>query len=388
MTLTLLKGVNVMFNESGNLCLEQPQFHGCAVFAPPSNERFQMRLTALRDDRWIHKAGSYCIGIMQVSDIHKIDHSAFNDSGDYVGPGHVCWARAMAADIPFLFALSTGSFRFSHTLFDEDGERIFAGSLVCNRSVFMRLDKGSLGYKLEEYGDFTDVTSKVDFSLDRTKGKGKGKFGGHGKGKGKGAQAIDNASSYYPNRGMVPFVWLFSDFDSEVQVHLGLGSRPCSDLRKKTLNTMWDDRCFTDCVVECMGECFQVHRAVLCSASPIFKSAFVGTMQEARQARFAVRDCEEPLAVAAMLEFTYKGSLPDLNVDVLRALLPLAIQYELDELSGCVADILLESVALDTVREITKVLRQFRDHRIVAEQYSCLMWMLRANESLLTEALV
>jgi len=370
--LRLSRGLNVELSDDGRLSLQDPVYHGCAVFATPSSRRFEFQFTALEPDRWVDKAGSYCIGVMKADEVPFIMPAEGEDAED---------ARSMAAELTELGALSTGSFRYSAKLFDELAPCIFGGSLHTQHSLVMKWSDGEITYQREE-----TVVSK---SLIKPKGKGKGK-----------CKSMSYNESYLHRRkgpeAQAPVVWMFASAGRgasggiKVQMNRALASnmRSCNDLLADRMKMLFDSPRFTDCVIECAGQCFEAHRAVLCVCSPVFNAAFSGSMKEAHDARYEVRNCDCPRAVQAMLEFMYKGSLPDLNVDTLQALLPLAIFFEMDELRLRVAEELVLSITVKNVRGVVRVLKEFRTKSGVAECYVDLLYMLKADDDLLCEALV
>jgi len=118
---------------------------------------------------------------------------------------------------------------------------------------------------------------------------------------------------------------------------------------------LWHDRSFADATVQCQGQDFRVHRAVLCCQSRVFATLFQGQGQEGITATIDMT-AEDPAAVAALLEHAYTTKLTK-DVDP-AVLLPLADRFEM---SDCVDDC---SGALESLVEThpTKVIRALRPY--------------------------
>lgn len=402
----LLRAVNVAYDANGRLFLEHPDYHGCAVFAPSSRSCFEVQVTAQMDDLWEDKAGSYCLGIINRADVPKISPASGGELHD---------TFFMQEHVGVSYSMSTGSFRFSSSLFDEYADQVFSGSLENGCSLIMKFHDGSLKYRLGGHAGFTDVTSRTGLAprIESTfEGKGssdvKGKCKGKdnlwkGKGKlplnlmkGKGKSFSDGSHDEYGRFGpFAPVIWLFSHSDrapAPVDRGIEVGLRSVQHRRTdglvRTMSSLWDERHFTDCTILCKAERFEVHRAILCTSSPVFNAAFTGRMREANDAVFEIRECECPQAVSALLEFMYKGVLPSVNTATLIALLPLAAQYEVEELCTITAELLVDTVSVQNARDVVKILRPFHERPCVTDAWSSLLQRLKSDDAMLSEALV
>ena len=365
MKLVFQSSDNVACFEDGCIWLKDSFRHGYVVFAPASTEHFEVRLTARTHDLWddYDKAGAYCLGI-----VHREDVTAIRPADDGVHFSIFDMQNGVR-----LCALSTGTFRFSDRLFDHKAWRLFWGSLNEGRTLIMNFHNGRLRYQLD--GQEADVTPYAScLNSD-----------------------VGPCDEQVARPTFVPALWLFSNAERRWIERGGILRDngivvQCRtshiDLANKTLTRLWDDRSFADCSIDCKNEHFPAHRAVLCAASPVFKAAFTGNMREACDSRFEVRGCDSPLAVRALLEFLYKGLLPDLELDVLLALLPLAIQYEVDDLCTIAAERLVDFMNVQNARAIVKTMRQFREHRTMTDPFNCVVCLLKADDDLLSEALV
>lgn len=355
-TSVVLASCNASFSTTGEISLQDAGRHGYVVFAPVIDDCFEVRLTALHDDAWPEKAGSYCLGI-----IHREDVAALRPS-----PGAEWDDLSSMHEGARLCAMSTGSFRFSETLFDTNAWRFFKGSLNESDVLVMSFERGHLRYRLVGHRDFTDVSSYASFLH----------------------QESTPVETGDPRATYVPFVWLFGEDDEEHQMKtLVQCSYPQIAKSDGLAQQLWNDSRFSDCSVECNGEVFRAHRAVLCTASPVFEAAFLGTMQEAKEARFEIRGCDSPAAVRALLEFLYMRRLADAEVDMLLHLLALAAQYEIEELTVIVVERLIHRVSAENVYAIFRAIRTFRDRRGLSGAYTCLQCVLKSRDDLLTALL-
>lgn len=154
---------------------------------------------------------------------------------------------------------------------------------------------------------------------------------------------------------------------------------PSADLAK-----MWTERVFTDAVVVCEdGASFTVHRAVLCSASPVFAASFGGHMKEASSARLDIVDAPSE-AVEALLRFIYTGlGEPRLAATVL----PLAHRYQLDALVARCGEELVEELCPGTAAETVRALRPLREESSLALLWDQVLVKLQADKQMLCAAL-
>eukprot|EP00928_Gymnodinium_smaydae_P004455 TRINITY_DN11513_c0_g2_i1.p1 TRINITY_DN11513_c0_g2~~TRINITY_DN11513_c0_g2_i1.p1 ORF type:complete len:352 (+),score=16.59 TRINITY_DN11513_c0_g2_i1:78-1133(+) len=155
--------------------------------------------------------------------------------------------------------------------------------------------------------------------------------------------------------------------------------------RSETLNeNLWNQRLFTDAVIKCGSVSHQVHRAVLCAASPVFQRAFAGEFRESQEACYEVKNVQ-PAAVEALLRYIYTGAIPaEANEDVLE----LSIQYELLDLCREVACFFLFGLSLDNVRARVAALRRHAEHAAVKPAVEEMLTVLSKDRALLLASLV
>jgi hypothetical protein len=122
---------------------------------------------------------------------------------------------------------------------------------------------------------------------------------------------------------------------------------------------MWEDHAFSDMRVTCGGQSWQVHRSVLATASPVFRSMLMSECQESQMKQVDIKEAE-PEMVEAMLRHIY--ALPeqtDTTPKSLVALIDLASRYDVKHLVlKCVGVLLDEGgVQKDNVVAIARALR-------------------------------
>lgn len=145
---------------------------------------------------------------------------------------------------------------------------------------------------------------------------------------------------------------------------------------------LWTSRKFADAKVVCAGTQFRVHRAILCQASPVFDSAFSGSMREAADAQFEVKN-STPEAVEAMLKYMYTGEVPAGPELMTLPLLELAAQYELTRLLEKLAGDLLADVDAANVYERVQVLKRHVQRPQVAPAWDKMLDVLSHDRMLL-----
>jgi len=120
----------------------------------------------------------------------------------------------------------------------------------------------------------------------------------------------------------------------------------------------WKQRRFSDAYIVCNDVRTDVHRVILCAASPVFDAAFSSAMAEGHSAIYEIKDAT-PAVVDAMLSHIYTGVLQCEGSD-LPDLFRLARQYELDSLGEEVAAKMLEDVSVDNVQQRLAILKLHR----------------------------
>mmetsp|Transcript_9709 Transcript_9709/g.27665 ORF Transcript_9709/g.27665 Transcript_9709/m.27665 type:complete len:167 (-) Transcript_9709:8-508(-) len=144
---------------------------------------------------------------------------------------------------------------------------------------------------------------------------------------------------------------------------------------------MWESRRFTDAVVRCQGQCFQVHRAVLGARSPVMEAMFAQEgLREGSERAIDIADTE-PDVVEAMLRYMYIGEVTE-AIDC-ASLLSLADQYEVDGLVEVCAHALVQDLSAETVASALCALRALRHREVIATAYERLLANVQHDKELL-----
>lgn len=154
--------------------------------------------------------------------------------------------------------------------------------------------------------------------------------------------------------------------------------RPCS-YSSEVQERVWKKRRFTDAVVVCEGQRFDVYRATLSAASSVFEAAFESPMKEGETSLYEIRD-STPAAVEALLFFLHTGKMVVPEADLV-PLLHLAVQYEVDELPGRAAAALLDNLSASNVQDRASALKLHQSK--VSAQWKTMLAKLQEDRSLL-----
>eukprot|EP00747_Dinoflagellata_sp_TGD_P193349 gnl/TRDRNA2_/TRDRNA2_59387_c0_seq1.p1 gnl/TRDRNA2_/TRDRNA2_59387_c0~~gnl/TRDRNA2_/TRDRNA2_59387_c0_seq1.p1 ORF type:complete len:273 (-),score=36.95 gnl/TRDRNA2_/TRDRNA2_59387_c0_seq1:268-1086(-) len=128
----------------------------------------------------------------------------------------------------------------------------------------------------------------------------------------------------------------------------------CDRYMDRTRRILWEHRDSGDIVVTCKDKKWQVHSLLLTAASSVLAAMLQGQMKEALERSIDI-PTSEPETVEALLHFIYLGSLPENSntLDVCH----LAHMYGVEEVIESCCGTLIESVDVDNVAEILKLLR-------------------------------
>lgn len=148
---------------------------------------------------------------------------------------------------------------------------------------------------------------------------------------------------------------------------------------------------FLDLIVVCQRRRFEVHRAVVCAASPALRAALFRFLVEVRVAEYEVKKSTPEAMMETMLRFLHTGALSQRGVateekgttkarvlaeGVLAPLLGLAVQYELGPLCKRVVEQLSDGFTVKNVAQRTKALKRHRKHEKVRPAWEKLMAVL------------
>ncbi|KAK6810547.1 hypothetical protein RU639_013718 [Aspergillus parasiticus] len=91
-------------------------------------------------------------------------------------------------------------------------------------------------------------------------------------------------------------------------------SSPCGRRASDVLMKIWEEREFSDLTIICNGSRFEVHKAVVCSQSPVLRAACGGNFKEAQSGEYKMIG-DSKLIVEKALEYFYVGDYTGLSQD-------------------------------------------------------------------------
>ena len=112
-------------------------------------------------------------------------------------------------------------------------------------------------------------------------------------------------------------------------------SGACQKQLSEHLGKVFSDKLFTDLKIQCEGQTFDCHKAILASRSPVFLAMFEANMKEKETNTVAIDDFKAKV-VAEMLNFIYTGNVSsqDTLSEIAAELLAAADKYQLDILKS------------------------------------------------------
>jgi len=164
------------------------------------------------------------------------------------------------------------------------------------------------------------------------------------------------------------------------------GKRRKTSPNHTVLENLWASKHFCDLIILCAGREFHAHRAVLGSVSPVWQAMLTCGMQEAKTHSVTVNDASEK-GLEEFLRFCYLGSFdPRAAIN----LLPLAVKYEVPELSKHVASIIAGSISMDNAKDIMphiRAIRLYRENPAVSDAWSRILDRIKQDGNLLQQVL-
>jgi hypothetical protein len=139
---------------------------------------------------------------------------------------------------------------------------------------------------------------------------------------------------------------------------------------------LWQDRLFTDIQVQCGTAQFNLHRAVLSAASPVFAAMLGSDMTESRTQKITISDADEK-SVEQCLEYIYTGNVAEgsgLQVVVL------GHKYDIPGLVEFAAPVALSNLTADNVCSEVRVLRAYASDPLLRPVFEALQ--SKVHESL------
>jgi hypothetical protein len=175
---------------------------------------------------------------------------------------------------------------------------------------------------------------------------------------------------------------LMSRNDTTINVIAGC-SEPDAKRCRTTLRQMWLDTAFSDCVLECGERKFNCHRAVLGTASPVWRAALEGDFRERKEAKIVITDVE-PSVVESLLRYVYIGKLDGADT---AAILPLAHRYDMPELVGLCVRTMVKQINAQSVAKVVSAVNLFSEHKEVAPFWPKLVDRVKNDATLLEAAM-
>jgi hypothetical protein len=160
-------------------------------------------------------------------------------------------------------------------------------------------------------------------------------------------------------------------------------SEPDAKRCRTMLRQMWLDSTFSDCALTCGERRFNCHRAVLATASPVWRAALEGDFRERKEATIRIDDAD-PHVVESLLRYVYIGKLD--GADTV-AVLPLAHRYEMPDLVGLCVRTMVKHVNADSVAKVVSLVNMFSEHAEVAPLWPKLVDQVRSDATLLEAAM-
>merc|ERR1719154_612052 len=136
----------------------------------------------------------------------------------------------------------------------------------------------------------------------------------------------------------------------DVEVESGTTARALGQVSEH-LGKLFNDKEFSDVEIECDGEIFNCHQAILSTRSDVFRAMFQADMAENRTNKVTIKEIDSDV-VREMLNFIYTGCT---NGNVLkeksRDLLAAAERYQLDVLKSICEDHLCSNLQINNAIE-------------------------------------
>lgn len=116
------------------------------------------------------------------------------------------------------------------------------------------------------------------------------------------------------------------------------------------LSQLYDSSAFSDVTLVVADKQFHVHKAVLAARSCVFNAMFEHDMEESKQNRVEIQDCDQEV-VTEMLRFIYTGKAPNLS-RMADELLAAADKYALERLKVLCEEALCTNLSIDNVCDV------------------------------------
>lgn len=127
----------------------------------------------------------------------------------------------------------------------------------------------------------------------------------------------------------------------------------------KDMSNLLDSGKYSDFKIKVGQKEFNVHKCMLSQASPFFETMFDCGLDESKNSFVELKDQDEDV-VQFLLDFIYKGKLPENMDEIAFDLFALAHQYEIDSLKTCcLGHICMVEITEDNSTELQKFATQY-----------------------------
>jgi len=124
---------------------------------------------------------------------------------------------------------------------------------------------------------------------------------------------------------------------------------------QQVTSKLWRDKLFTDVEVVCGTQRFQLHRAVLAAASPVFAAMLGSEMAESKSQQIVISDADED-AVSHALEYIYTGNVAE---GTGCQVVVLGHKYDIPGLIEFAAPVALSNLTAENVCNEVRILRSY-----------------------------
>ena len=136
----------------------------------------------------------------------------------------------------------------------------------------------------------------------------------------------------------------------ELDIKSGTNARRLEQV-SEDIGKLFNDKEFSDVEIECAGEIFNCHRAILSTRSDYFRAMFQADMAENRTKKVTITDIDSEVA-GEMLHFIYTGGTNENPLkERSKELLAAADKYQLDVLKSICEDHLCTNLQIDNAIE-------------------------------------
>ena len=141
---------------------------------------------------------------------------------------------------------------------------------------------------------------------------------------------------------------------------------------------LWSQRKFTDAEIQCSGERFPVHKAIVAVGSSFFQSLFESEMSEARNGIVIIHDAN-PTTLQAVLQYLYLITIPN-DVDMVE-LFGLAHRFNVQGLVEDAGERMLSCITVDNIHARATMLRRHMRDPVVAALWEEMIDLLTLSEN-------